>query len=248
MIFGLTYGAFAALAAICFVAGVVRGFSGFALSAVVMATAVLFMPPVMLIPLLWWQELCASLLMVKGGWQDADRRMTYGLVFGNVIGWPVGLWLTTNVPVETSKMVALVVIISLAAMQLAKVRLAFLATRPGLIASGVLAGIVSGLAHVGGMVVALYVLAREAPAKQMRASLVLYLFLASPMALIILISFGVMTWEAAQFGLMLAPVTALGVLAGKALFKPAYEGWYKPVCLALLIGLALVSLIRTLVT
>lgn len=242
---GLSVPELIALGGICFVAGIVRGFSGFALSAVAMATAVIFLPPVLLIPLLWWQEACASLLMVKGGWQDADRRITYGLVLGNVMGWPVGLALTKSLPVETSKGIALTVIIVLAVLQLARIRLPFLATRSGLLASGVAAGIVSGLAHVGGMVVALYVLARNAPAKQMRASLVLYLFMAAPLSLVILIAFGVMSWDAVKLGLILAPVTAAGVIMGKAIFQPAYEAWYKPFCLALLIALATISLLRT---
>lgn len=248
MIFGLTYEALIALAVICFVAGMVRGFSGFALSAVVMAVAVLFLSPVALIPLLWFQEMCASLLMVKGGWQDADRRMAYGLVIGNTLGWPLGLWLTTSLPIETSKLIALSVIITLAVLQLAKVRMAFLATRPGLLGSGVLAGVASGVAHVGGMVVALYVLARNAPARQMRASLVLYLSLSVTISLFIQIAFGVMTWQAVQTGLLLVPATAAGVILGKTLFKPQFEAWYKPFCLGLLIVLALVSLARTILT
>ena len=38
------------LGLICFVAGIVRGFSGFALSAMVMASGALILPPVQLIP------------------------------------------------------------------------------------------------------------------------------------------------------------------------------------------------------
>jgi hypothetical protein len=48
------------LALICFAAGLVRGFSGFALSAVAMASAASFIPPVELIPLCWWLEISAT--------------------------------------------------------------------------------------------------------------------------------------------------------------------------------------------
>jgi len=236
------------LAGITFAAGLVRGFSGFALSALVMATAVLILPPIELIPMLWWLEMSASILMLKNGWAEADRKMTYGLVIGNLVGWPVGLSLTMSLPIETSKALALSVIVVLAATQLAKVRLPFLATKPGLYGTGVLAGLASGVAHVGGMVVAFYVLAADKPANVMRASLVLYLFLGSLSSMVMLLLFGVMDFSGAARGLTFAIPTMLGVLIGQLLFTERLQPYYRPFCLILLISLASLGLIRTLFT
>ena len=63
----LTGREFLILTVIVIVAGIVRGFSGFALSAVVMASAVIILPPVQLIPICWWLEMTASVLMARGG-------------------------------------------------------------------------------------------------------------------------------------------------------------------------------------
>ncbi len=230
---------------IAFAAGLVRGFSGFALSAMVMASAIAILPPEALIPICWWLEMTASALMMRGGWKDADRGVAIGLVVGSTIGVPFGLALTQAVSVETSKIIALCILLILATSQLAKIRLRFLATRPGLYGSGFMAGLATGLAAVGGMVVALYVLAREAPARQMRGSLVLFLFVSSLTSLITLLWFGVMDWTATARGLILAPAVALGVLLGQRLFTPKLEPFYKPFCLVLLIALAGLSLIRT---
>ena len=230
---------------IVLVAGVVRGFSGFALSALIMATAVVILPPIALIPMLWWLEMSASILMLKGGFADADRPTAYGLVIGSALGWPVGLWLTTSLDVATSKVVALSVIVVLAASQLAKVRLDFLATKVGLYGTGIVAGIVSGLAHVGGMVVAFYVLASNAPARSMRGSLVLYLFLGSLMSMVTLLAFGVMDWSGVSRGLVFAIPTLMGVFVGQQLFTERLAPYYRPFCLTLLVGLASVGLIRT---
>lgn len=233
------------LAAIAFVAGVVRGFSGFALSAMVMASAVLILPPVELIPICWVLEMVASALMARGGWADADRTVTTGLVVGTTVGLPVGLALTTSVDVATSKLIALCVILVLAATQLARLRMAFLATRPGLYGSGVLAGLATGLASVGGMVVAIYVLASNSPARQMRGSLVVYLFASSIVSLFILLWFGVMDGTALARGLALAIPAAVGVAGGKLLFIPRFEPFYRPFCLSLLMALAALGLIRS---
>ena len=241
----LTQNEFWVLVALTMLAGIVRGFSGFALSAMVMATAVVILPPVELIPMLWWLEMSASVLMMKNGWAEADRSMTYGLVIAALIGWPIGLWVTISVPVETSKLIALSIIVILAATQLAKVRLNFLATKPGLYGTGIVAGFVSGVAHVGGMVVAFYVLAADKPANVMRASLVLYLFLGSASSMAVMLLFGIVDLSGITRGLVFAVPTMTGVLLGQQLFTERLSAYYRPFCLLLLITLATAGLIRT---
>jgi hypothetical protein len=73
----------ALLGLICFIAGLVRGFSGFALSAMVMASGALILPPVQLIPVCWWLEMTASLFMLRGGWRQANRKVALGLAVGS---------------------------------------------------------------------------------------------------------------------------------------------------------------------
>lgn len=241
----LTQNEFWVLAGLTLLAGVVRGFSGFALSAMVMATAIVILPPVELIPMLWWLEMSASVLMLRNGWAEADRSMAYGLVIAALIGWPIGLWVTISVPIETSKLIALSVIVVLAATQLAKVRLSFLATKQGLYGTGIVAGFVSGVAHVGGMVVAFYVLAADKPARVMRASLVLYLFLGSASSMVVMLLFGIVDFSGVTRGLVFAVPTMIGVLLGQQLFTERLSAYYRPFCLILLIGLAVLGLIRT---
>jgi len=56
-------------------AGLVRGFAGFALSAILMASIVFILPPVELIPLCYFLEAAASISMLRGGLKDADIVM-----------------------------------------------------------------------------------------------------------------------------------------------------------------------------
>jgi len=92
--------------------------------------------------------------------------------------------------------------------------------------------------------VALYVLAQQAPPRQMRASLVLFLFLGSVTTMISLWSFGIMDQTAVARGLVMALPAGLGVVLGKLLFVPKWEHLYKPFCLTLLIVLASIGIIR----
>jgi len=132
----------------------------------------------------------------------------------------------------------------LAVLQLLRVRATLLATQPGLYLSGMVAGVATGLASVGGMVVALYVLARDAPAKAMRGSLVMYLFMTTFMSAIYLALYGMINETAVLRGLVFSIPCLVGVFVGKALFVPRFEGYYKPLCLLLLAGLAISGLSR----
>ena len=85
----LTQTEFTLLAVICFCAGLVRGFTGFALSAIVMASAALILSPLALIPICWWLELVASAIMVRGGWKDADKGAAVTLWLGSAIAVPI---------------------------------------------------------------------------------------------------------------------------------------------------------------
>ncbi len=229
---------------VVFLAGMVRGFSGFALSALIMASLAIMIPPLELIAVCTILEFSASMLMVRGGLKDADMKIAFGLAIGSIVGAPVGLYLTNTLSVETSKMIALCLILVLAFLQLLKVRARFLATDPGLVFSGLTAGVATGLASVGGMVVALYVLAREAPAKVMRASLVVYLFLGTLSSFIYLYLYEMLTITALSRGATLVIPCVLGVVVGQAIFRPQLEKYYKPFCLLLLAVLATSGLVR----
>lgn len=236
---------FVALTAIALAAGIVRGFTGFALSAFALAIGVLILPPVQLIPVMWWLEMGASVLMVRGGLREADNRVALILVAGSFFGMIVGLWLTTSLDPNLSRQIALITLIALAVLQLGNVRLAFLGTDVGAVTTGIIAGAATGLAGIGGMVVALFVLARNAPPAQMRATLVMFLFLGSLTSMGVHLWFGTMNAQSTLRGLALVLPCMLGVVLGQRLFTPRWQPYYRPVCLSLLIGLGALSLVRS---
>jgi uncharacterized membrane protein YfcA len=235
----------AALAVIFVLAGLVRGFTGFALSAFGLALAVLILPPIELIPLMWWLEVAASLMMIRAGFDGADLRTAAILTAGSAMGVIVGLSLTVTLDPTVSQRIALILLISLAALQLSKVRIRALASTPGTAGTGVVAGIATGLAGVGGMVVALYVLAREAEPREMRATLIAFLLFGSLTSLLTHLYFGTMNSVSALRGIFFMIPCLIGVYLGQRLFTPKLQPYYRSVCLTLLIGLGAVSLLRS---
>tara|TARA_B100000405_G_scaffold87205_1_gene60407 strand:- start:36 stop:785 length:750 start_codon:yes stop_codon:yes gene_type:complete len=229
---------------ICFFAGLIRGFSGFGLSAFVMSLALTIIPPIELIPVCWWMEFVASVFMIRNGWKDSDKKISIILWLGAVFGLPIGIALTTILDFQTSKIVALVLILILALILLRNFKIQFLSTSVGTISSGVFAGVATGLASIGGMIVAIYVLASQNSARRVRASIVLYIFLNSVTTFIFLILFDVMDHKAFVRGVLLAVPSSIGVVLGSILFMQKLEKYYRPFSLGLLISFSLVGLIR----
>ena len=240
----LTSGHLLIVMAIVFLAGLVRGFAGFGLSAIVMASAVAIIAPVQLIPICFILEGIAGLFTFRGGVKDADMKVVWGFILGSMVGLPLGLYAVTTVDEQSARFIALTVIFFLTLAQMANYSPKFLATTSGLYGSGVVAGVAGGLASVGGLVVALYVLASDREPKVMRASLVMYLFIGMFTSLIFMLFYNVMTIQAVWRALVFTPVLLAGVGLGTLLFRPSLILFYKRACLLLLISLCLVGLAR----
>lgn len=228
------------------IAGIVRGFAGFGLTAVVVAATATVLPPKDLIPVCWMLETTATALIVRGGLKEADRKVGIGLALGGLIGMPIGLALTLALPVDASKLTALCLILLLAIVQIANVRIAVLATDKGLYGSGVMGGVAYGLAGLGGMAVSLYVLASGKPAPAMRGSMILYMVFSAVTAPIMLLIFGLLTEQSLIRGAALMIPAAIGALLGARFFTPESARYYRPFCLTLLILLASVGIARLL--
>lgn len=241
---GLSPGTALLAVAACFLAGAVRGFSGFGLSALAMAVLATVIPPIELIPAFWFLEMAASLILMKGGWADADRKAALILMIGAGVGLPISLSVSMGLDPHVAKLTALSILIVLALLQLSRMKLPFLATSSGTATAGFGAGMITGFAGAGGMLIALYALARDLPARSMRGTLNIFLLGGGAIGLITHILIGTMTAEAATRGIALIAPTLAGVFVGKALFVPKWERFYKPFCLWLLIALAAIGILR----
>ena len=232
------------MAAFALLAGMVRGFAGFGLSALVMASLALFIPPVALIPVCFIFEAVSSLVMFRGGLREGNRPLLFGLITGYTIGLPVGLAATHALSPELSRVLALGLILLLTTLQLLKISPHFLAARWGSYIAGFLAGIATGTAAAGGMVVALFVLAQQMPAREIRGSLVLFLFASMAVSGFWMSVTGTLDSLAIKRGLMFVPLVIAGVLIGTWLFRPSLEPYYKRFCLWLLVFVASVGMLR----
>ena len=205
---------------VVFFAGIVRGFSGFALSAIVVASMVGILPTIQLIPMVLFLEAVAGIVMLRGGIRDANMPVVWILSIGSILGIPIGLLATVILPVETSRIIALILILFISLLQLFKLTPGILSSKPTLYATGIIAGIASGIAAVGGMVIALYVLASGESAKSMRGAIVMFLFIGLFTSMIWYLIYGIMDVRAALRGAVFTPILLVGIFMSKEVVAP----------------------------
>lgn len=227
-----------------FIAGVVRGFTGFAASAVVMALGTVILAPIELLPICLLLELTASAFLIRGGIADADYKLTIPLVGFAFAALPLGLYLSQTMDPELSKLVALALVAGLAAMQLARMTLPLGRGLGSSAFVGSLGGLIQGIAAVGGLVQALYILALNLPARTMRDTMILGVLFSGVIGLFWQVAMGVMTAQAVMLATLVLGPFAIGLWLGRRYFTPDNERFYRPISLYILITLAGAGMLR----
>ena len=82
---------FLILAACAFLAGLVRGFSGFGLSAVLVASAAFVISPKLIIPTAQTMEVIASIALIPSVWREVNWKWLTPMAAGYAISIPAGV-------------------------------------------------------------------------------------------------------------------------------------------------------------
>src|ERR1700752_4226538 len=156
----LTPFAAVAICAIAFVSGTARGFSGFGSALIFMPLASSMAAPRLVAALLLIIDFIAAAPLVPNAWKQADRRATAIMVFGALIGVPVGTYFLSRLdPVTTrwiiSGFVGALLLLLLSGWRYRGRDLAAIS-----VAIGGLSGFCSGLAQTGGPPIVGYWLGR----------------------------------------------------------------------------------------
>lgn len=235
--------------AISFGAGVVRGFSGFGYSALVVAGLSPFVLPGPLVVAVLMLEVLASAGTVRQVMPDVHREWHRALLVGNLLFVPVGLaglaWLDPAV--------ARVMLSALVLAGAAGVRFTLghrLAPTAGLRhLAGVSSGLLNGFAASGGIVAALLMTASGLHPRLLRATMISVLLWISAYALL---WSGLAAWvgassllgaQAVGWALLLWPTMALGMRVGSRAFVHARADRQAMLVLDTLMAVALCALV-----
>lgn len=224
-----------------FVAGFVRGYSGFGFSAMLIAASSLVTNPLNFVAVVVVLETVMSLQAAKGAGPAVDWKRVGWLLAGAAVGLPLGLWVLTGVSENTARAVISGYVLLMCGVLLAGWRLRSEVSGVG---NGV-AGIVSGLANapgMGGLPVAAFFAAQPMRPAVFRATLIAYFPLLDVYSAPLYWYAGLVSWDTLWASLFALPLTLLANWMGGRHFFGTDPQDFRRFAIVLLAGLALLGL------
>ncbi|MGP6085706.1 sulfite exporter TauE/SafE family protein [Antarctobacter jejuensis] len=225
-----------------FLAGLVRGFTGFGSGLVFLPVAAQFLPPFGAILTMTLMDLFGPVPILRRAWGDVDRGDLKRLVLGCGLCLPLGLWILTQVPPDAFQWA--VSLLALAMLLVLSLGLRYRGTveRRMVTAIGATAGVLGGMAGLPGPPVILFYMSRPLPVRMIRATILLFLLAYDLMLVGYMGAFGRLEGSFFLFGLAMALPNMMGNWVGGRLFDPAKERLYRGVAYVLILMAALSGL------
>jgi uncharacterized protein len=227
-------------------AAVLRGFTGFGFGLAAVPLLSLALPPTQVVPLVVTLQVVIGVAGLRTAAVECDWRAVRSLLPGLFIGVPAGLMILTTLPANPVRL-AIGAIIAFSVWLIHRgIRLRPNPSRLVSFGVGLVSGIVSGLASMGGPPVVVYLLALGHTAARMRATSIVFFMLSGcvsfvPMAARGLITRDILIWAAASL-----PVLFGGSRIGTWVFHKARPGHHRMVALVTLSALAVLLIGRAL--
>jgi len=228
-----------------FLAGIVRGFSGFG-AAMVQAPifAILFTAPQAVATVVALGML-ASMQLLPGSIRDTAWRDILPIGLTAALTIPLGAYVLLAIEADVmrrgiSAMVLVTVLFLMSGFRYPG--------RPGLrggLFTGGLSGVINGATSVGGPPVVIYMLAGPNTATINRASLITFYTGLNGLTLLSLVVNGVVSYATVARVLWLLPAQIVSLLVGTWLFHRATDVIYRRIAMGLLLAIALIGLFYT---
>jgi uncharacterized membrane protein YfcA len=185
------------------VASLLRGFTGFGFGLAAVPLLSMALSPAKAVPLVVTLQVIVGLAGLRGAAQKCDWHAIGMLVPGLFIGIPIGLVILTALPPDPVRLAIGAIILASVAMIHRGARLPPTPSRLIGSAVGLVSGIVSGLASMGGPPVVVYLLAAGLTTERLRATTIVYFMLSGvtsfvPMAIRGLITPEILLWSVAS--------------------------------------------------
>jgi uncharacterized membrane protein YfcA len=230
------------LAAVGFIAGLARGFSGFGSAMIFVPLASVVVEPMLAAPILTILDGMGALPMLPAAWRNADRRGVFILSLGAMLAIPVGVWTlvrTDPVALRWGLSIAILILVGWLA---SGWRFGDRPRGAVTLAAGVVSGLLTGAAQIGGPPAVAYWLSGAASAAQVRANMVLFLALSQSYALVAYGFAGLFNPAVAGLAVGAVPGFLAGVAIGSRMFGLASPETFRRICFCLIAVAAIVSM------
>lgn len=232
----------ALLAAVTLAASLARGFSGFGAALIFMPLASALLGPKLAAPLLLVADGVMTAGMVPNAVRIADRRGVLTMAAGALVGVPAGAWLLSTLPALTLRWAIFALATAMLALLASGWRYRRRPRAPVTVLVGLVSGLFSGAAQIGGPPVVAYWLGAPIGVATVRANIVFYFAISSAIAAAGYLWGRLLTVDVLVLAAVIAPVYGLGTWIGSRMFGLASEKTFRRICLAMIAGAALLSM------
>lgn len=240
----MSAGAAVLVFATVFLAGFLRGFTGFGFALAAVPVMTLFLDPAAIVPAIPIVAMVAGAEQLRRAWKNANFPAIRRLLIGAVIGAPFGVAALTYLPANIMRIVIGAVL--LAAVLLLWRGYRFKETPPtgAQLGIGLVSGLLNGATAMGGPPVILFFLASPEGIAVGRASLLIYFFFISAWSIVMQAAGGLIDLKVVVLAALMIPVMALGNLIGDRLFDRSSASTYQRVALLFLLAIAVIAILR----
>ncbi|MEZ5731223.1 MAG: sulfite exporter TauE/SafE family protein [Paracoccaceae bacterium] len=244
--FGLTPETAVFLLAALFGAAVIRGFSGFGFSALVVAATGLVSDPLNAVAVVLFCEVVMTLQAARGISGHVDWRRVWLLLAGAAIGLPIGVHGLIAIGIDASRVAISLFILAMCGILLA----GWSVPREVRGWPNALLGFASGVANgaaMAGLPVAAFFSAQPIPPKVFRATLIAYFAVLDFFSLPVLLHAGLITRDTVVATIVAVPLLLLGNHFGSYRFSKSAPQSFRRLAIGLLAALAIMGLLRTVI-
>jgi len=232
----------AALIGIAFVAGLARGFSGFGAALILIPLGGAIIGPKMISPVLLVVDGLATLGMVRPAFRIANRREVVTMAAGAVIGVPLGTAVLALLDPLLLRWLITGLAICLLALLVSGWRYHGQPSQTTTAGVGLVAGLFSGAAQLGGPPVVAFWLSGKSDFTRVRSNIILYFSISTVFSVISYYLGGLFVAQVFALTVLILPSYALGLHGGARLFGLARESTFRWICYALIASAALLGM------
>ena len=224
-----------------FIAGLVRGFSGFGTAMVFLPFAGAVLPPVWALTVMVVMDIIGPLFLAPRTMKTAHLGEVARLAIGSFVAIPAGVAVLIVLPAEVFRYAVSLLALLLLVLLVFGVRYRGELTRPMIYGTGGLGGFLAGAVGLPGPPVIMLYLASQLPVAVTRANLFLFLILADIQLLAVFGFRDVLDYRAMLIGAALAVPYLSAIAVGSWCFNPEKEKSYRAVAYLIIAGSAIMG-------
>jgi uncharacterized membrane protein YfcA len=225
-----------------FVAGLARGFSGFGSALIFVPFASAFVGPQIASPILAGIDIVCSAGLLPDAVRNADKKDVGAMSIGAIVAVPAGVAMLVYVDPVIVRWVISVTALAFLVLLISGWRYRGKPSAPLAVGVGLVAGVYSGAAQMGGPPVVAYWLGGVNKIATVRANIVLYFAIADGLTVIGYFFAGLLNSNVIMLALLCGPIFGVGLFLGAKSFRFASELTFRRICYVLIGFAALVSL------